>query len=211
MAAALLLPWLMACDAFDGEMSCTAKEDGKATECQEFTDFSTAAKVTAQASLQLLCTGLGASLSDERCSLDGALAGCRSDNQGQWTNTTWYYATQDTPTADSVSCGSSDVKLLPDGTEAKPSDACSVQSQVSLAPTFVNESDQTISAYWVDTSCIEIYYWTLPAGASQQQQTYVGHVWHFRAGDRQPSGTVVKEYIGVFDDQVGATPTIAIP
>lgn len=207
LVAALALSGLAGCDAFDGEMSCTAKEGGQPTQCQEFTDFSAASKITAQASLEILCKGLGASLSDGRCSRDGALAGCRNDYQGQWTKTTWYYASEATPDAASVSCGS-DVRVSPDGTEAPAPQACSGPGVTSVDPTFVNESGRTVSAFWVDTACAETYYWTLAAGESRVQQTFVGHVWRFREGDGNPAGALVKEVTLLAAD--GATPTLAI-
>lgn len=53
----------------------------------------------------------------------------------------------------------------------------SEESATETAIIFVNETESEITYYWIDYAGSEIFYNRLPAGASGNQHTFVGHVW----------------------------------
>ena len=84
---------------------------------------------------------------------------------------------------------------------------CSMDSGIPVSMTFANGHGSTISAYWIDFACKETYQFTLQPGATQAWNTYVAHMWRFRAGDHNDSGTIVYERVTPLDDN-GKTLTV---
>ena len=53
----------------------------------------------------------------------------------------------------------------------------SEESSTKTAIIFVNETEAEITYYWIDYAGSELFYHRLPAGASGNQPTFVGHFW----------------------------------
>lgn len=49
---------------------------------------------------------------------------------------------------------------------------------------FKNDTKEAVEEYWLDPDGKQILYGRIPAGASVEQPTYVGHLWRFKVGGR---------------------------
>jgi hypothetical protein len=83
---------------------------------------------------------------------------------------------------------------------ATPGQACSLNADVSVNVTFVNNSDKTIDVYLVDYDCNEQFYATLAPGDSYVQGAFATHPWVFIDAE---TGEVLKEFVtGTTDEEV---------
>jgi hypothetical protein len=88
-----------------------------------------------------------------------------------------------------------------DATAAAPAIDCRRASQPgeeSTTITFVNQSQQTVQLFWVDTSGIESPYEALGPGQRVSNETTVGHSWCVRDRD---TGAAVAFAIASADEQ----------
>jgi len=60
---------------------------------------------------------------------------------------------------------------------AKEQSIRSLEGTTSTAITFVNNTDNTISTYWIDYQGARKFYASVPPGSSYIQETYVTHPW----------------------------------
>ena len=83
---------------------------------------------------------------------------------------------------------------------ATPGQACSINDDVSVNVTFVNNSDKTIDVYGVDYECNEQPYATLAPGDSYVQGTFATYPWVFIDAK---TGEVLKEFVaGTVNEEV---------
>lgn len=67
---------------------------------------------------------------------------------------------------------------------------CSVEGNVPVDITFINNAEEPITTYWVDYGCEEVEYQTLNPGQQYTQPTFVTHPWRVR--DR--AGNLLREF-----------------
>lgn len=58
---------------------------------------------------------------------------------------------------------------------------------------FDNQSDQSVTLFWIDTKGRQAPYGTLDPGESKRQHTYAGHAWFVRAEDGTFYGSLIAE------------------
>ena len=74
----------------------------------------------------------------------------------------------------------SHVLVTADGGDAAPS-VCSIAGDAATTITFVNHCTfRTVSTYWVDYGCGEVFYSDIAPDASLEQPTFVTHPWRIR-------------------------------
>lgn len=78
---------------------------------------------------------------------------------------------------------------LPAGTELRPSRS----SQEETSITFVNQTDKSVSIYWLDTGRRRRRYAVLEAGQRHRQHTFVGHAWLVTDPNERPLAVYVAE------------------
>src|SRR5258708_12819277 len=71
---------------------------------------------------------------------------------------------------------------------------CSTNGSASATITFVNTAPYSVSLFWVNYQCQEVFYAAIPSGYSATQQTFVGHPWHIR---KTQDGSLLQEIIAV--------------
>ncbi|MBA3871862.1 MAG: hypothetical protein H0X30_22165 [Anaerolineae bacterium] len=57
---------------------------------------------------------------------------------------------------------------------------CSVKGDTATTVTFTNNSQRSVSSYWINYQCKEVFYNKVPPGASYKQPTYATHPWIVR-------------------------------
>lgn len=213
IAGIFLAPLLLTgCSLTADTFSCAVKFDGAPDKCIDYSEVD----FQIRTGIEGLCRGLSGQFSTSMaCPTANRVGGCRRVDKSH-AEIEWYYSTGAIPqtTADVMKrCASGEMFVKADGTIPTPPAAmdmkggvCSPMSATATSVTFKNMAAGPISGYWVRPDCGEQYYFTIVAGGSYQQATFVGHIWNLRDGAMIATGTVLKQY-----PAAAGNPTVNVP
>ncbi|WP_372897028.1 DPP IV N-terminal domain-containing protein, partial [Stieleria sp.] len=100
----------------------------------------------------------------------------------------------------SVDATTGEITTVEPGSNLDPDDALrggplprSQPSALETSVEFVNESDQTVQLFWIDTNGKPRPYSDLAPGQSYSQHTFAGHAWMVKASDGQFFGSTIAQ------------------
>lgn len=181
------------CSLSSDHLSCDFPPNDGVDTCGDWSKVAVQYRTT----IETLCRGTGADFTTGTCSSENRLGGCKATSS-DGIGITWYYASDKVKTLSDVAmrCQTTDVLLDATGKETdRGNGVCSMMRTEIAVLTFKNLTTNTVSLFLRDAACVESYTDTLPGGDIKGKATHPEEVWVVRAGDNDPSGTILLEVV----------------